>query len=203
MAWLIFFQHRNSQFQECCDFTYGNRLWREFALSLAANRLSTTCAFCCFRQLNIVQTKHGVFCEEKKNKTKGAKIIIWAEHSITIIKSRMLYLLWWFHRYNPEICVVIKIILCCWAVNDRQTLLTCHRGVSYYFCSHCWELRIVHMATDCDESLHFHLLWIDCQLRVHFVVLDNSILCKQSTAYFAREVILLFLAFSGGSGIPV
>ena len=62
---------------------------------------------------------------------------------------------------------------------------------------------ISHMATDCDESLHFHLLRIDCQLRVHFVVLDNSILCKQSTAYFAKEVILLFLAFSGGSGIPV
>ena len=80
----------------------------------------------------------------RKNKTKGAKIIIWTEHSITIIKSQMLFLLWWFHRYNPEICVVIKIILCCWAVNDRQTLLICHRGVSYYFCSHCWELRIVY-----------------------------------------------------------
>ena len=106
MAWLIFFQHRNSQFQECCDFTYGNRLWREFALSLAANRLSTTCAFCCFRQLNIVQT------------------------------------------------ILLRI-------------------------TYCWELRIVYMATDCDESLHFHLLRIDCQLRVHFVVLDNSILCKQ------------------------
>ena len=59
------------------------------------------------------------------------------------------------------------------------------------------------MATDCDESLHFHLLLIDCQLREHFVVLDNSTLRKQSTVYFGREVILLFLAFSGGSGIPV
>ena len=59
------------------------------------------------------------------------------------------------------------------------------------------------MATDCDESLHFHLLRIDCQLRVHFIVFDNSTLCKQSTACFGREVILLFLAFSGGSGIPV
>ena len=80
----------------------------------------------------------------KKKQKKGAKIIIWTEHSITIIKSQMLFLLWWFHRYNPEICVVIKIILCCWAINDRQTLLICHRGVSYYFCSHCWELRIVY-----------------------------------------------------------
>ena len=59
------------------------------------------------------------------------------------------------------------------------------------------------MATDCDESTHFHLLRIDCQLRVLFIVLDNSTLCKQSTACFGREVILLFLAFSGGSGIPV
>ena len=59
------------------------------------------------------------------------------------------------------------------------------------------------IATDCDESLHFHLLRIDCQLRGHFVVLDNSTLRKQSTVYFGREVILLFLAFSGGSGIPV
>ena len=62
---------------------------------------------------------------------------------------------------------------------------------------------VLRMATDCDESLHFHLLRIDCQQRVHLIVLDNSSLCKQSAAYFGRDVILLFLAFSGGSGILV
>ena len=38
-----------------------------------------------------------------EKKTKGAKILIWTEHSIAIFKSQMLFLLWWFHRYNPEI----------------------------------------------------------------------------------------------------
>ena len=87
MAWLIFFQHRNSQFQECCDFTYGNRLWREFALSLAANRLSTTCAFHCFRQLNIVQAKHSVFWERSDSVVSG--IFRWIRDTGVIIEEDM------------------------------------------------------------------------------------------------------------------
>ena len=48
-----------------------SRMATEYALSLAANRLSTTCAFHCFRQLNIVQAKHSVFWERSDSVVSG------------------------------------------------------------------------------------------------------------------------------------
>ena len=82
-----FFHYRNFQCQECCGFTYGNRLWREYALSLAANRLSTTCAFYCFRQLIIVQAKHSVFWERSDFVVSG--IFRWIRDTGVIIEEDM------------------------------------------------------------------------------------------------------------------
>ena len=64
-----------------------SRMATEYALSLAANRLSTTCAFHCFRQLNIVQAKHSVFWERSDSVVSG--IFRWIRDTGVIIEEGM------------------------------------------------------------------------------------------------------------------